>query len=317
MNQAPIIVRRKGRKKREQSHGAWKVAFADLMVVLMSFFLILWVLQIIDTEDREKLINFFKDGNVEMVSHGHGLGNSIDPILLPNVATTRVERELEYVTEESSLIQGEFNTQAELELLATRIKRELLEIDPDHSVGVEVTPQGIKLTIADSQEGSMFTRGGAIITPYYEDLLVNLAPLIKSIENSMVITGHTDAVKFVGRRDSNWTLSSERANVARNTLVAGGLEQSHVFQVSGMADTALLNKADPSSSINRRVELFILTRSAKEMMETVYKPSDRDYDDNLYLNDYLRQHEIADDRAKANQIRDSFDVSLENNHKTL
>lgn len=308
MSDTVIIVRKKRRKKKEAPHGAWKVAFADLMVCMMSFFLVLWVLQVINSEDKEKLINFFKDGNVTMPSHGHGLGNSINPIQLPQVATSRIDKRLDYVMEESSLIEGEFNSDIELEYLAKKLRESLKLLDEYNSVLVEVTPQGIKLTIADSDKGNMFSRGGAQITPYYEDLLFNLAPLLKTIKNSLIITGHTDSVKFVGRTDTNWSLSSKRANVVRNTLVESGLNPAHIFQVTGMADTALLNEADPESSINRRVELFILTRAAKEMLSSVYK-SDKNLTDE-YQQDYSAKHEFAAEKAKENQLIGSFKASV-------
>lgn len=313
---APIIIKRHKRKKNSRAHGgAWKVAFADLMVCMMTFFLVLWVLQVINSEDREKLINYFQEGNMDMASHGYGLGNSVNPIHLPQVATTRVEQRLKYVDPESSLIQGEYNTQVELKLLAKKIEDALVNIDIDNSADVEVTPQGLKLIISDVNEKSMFVRGGAKITPYYEDLLVNLAPIIKSIKNSLIITGHTDSVKFANGRSTNWILSSSRANVARNTIVASGFPAANVFQVSGMAETAPLNAEQPEASENRRVEFFILTRSAKAMMETVYKshdnPNEKHNAEKDYIGDYLDKHTVATEKAKSNKLKDSFDTVVE------
>lgn len=312
----PVIIKRNKRNKVHRVHGgAWKVAFADLMVCMMTFFLVLWVLQVVNSEDREKLINYFQEGNVDMASQGYGLGNSVNPIHLPQVATTRVDKRLEYVDPESSLIEGEYNTQLELEALAAKIKQALVDIDVDNSVNVEVTPQGLKLIISDLSEKSMFVRGGAKITPYYEDLLVNLAPIIKSIKNSLVITGHTDSVKFHSGYSTNWILSSNRANVARNTLVESGFPTGNVFQVSGMAETAPLNVKQPESSENRRVELFILTRSAKTMMETVYKShgnlDEKHNAEQDYIEDYLDKHSLATEKAKSNQFKNSFDAVVE------
>ncbi|RCS70763.1 OmpA family protein [Vibrio casei] len=303
-----IIVKKVKRKnKGNKKGGAWEVAMADLMISMMCFFLVMWILQVINTEDKEKFINFMKDGNLELVEHGNGLGNSISPIHLPQVATSRSEDYKEFVMEDSSVIEGEFNTQQELTALANFIDSQLDNLDPNDSISLEVTPQGLKLVISDSNKGSMFDRGGSRITPYYQDLLIHLAPLIYSIKNSMVITGHTDSVKFVGRKQSNWDLSSQRANVARDTLVESGFPTSHIFQVTGMADTAPLNPDDTRSSVNRRVELFILTRSAKEIMSTIYKNNRLDQRGD-YVKNFNESKKKAANEAENNQWQSSFEA---------
>lgn len=312
MQNEPTIVIRKIKRKNKggKKGGAWEVAMADLMISMMCFFLVMWILQVINTEDKEKFINFMKNGTLELVEHGNGLGNSISPIQLPQVATSRNPDLKQFVIEDSSLIDGEFNTQQELTMLANFIDSKLDDIDPNNSVNLEVTPQGLKLVISDSSKGSMFYRGGSSITPYYQDLLMNLAPLIHSIKNSMIITGHTDSVKFIGRKQSNWDLSSQRANIARDTLVQSGVPASHIFQVSGMADTAPLNPEDTRSSVNRRVELFILTRSAKEIMSTIYKNGDMKEggEAHQYVADYKRSKAKAVIEADNNKWQSSFDA---------
>lgn len=312
MQNEPTIVIRKIKRKNKggKKGGAWEVAMADLMISMMCFFLVMWILQVINTEDKEKFINFMKNGTLDLVEHSNGLGNSISPIQLPQVSTSRDPDLKQFVIQDSSLIDGEFNTQPELTMLANFIDSKLDNIDPNNSVNLEVTPQGLKLVISDSSKGSMFYRGGSSITPYYQDLLMNLAPLIHSIKNSMILTGHTDSVQFIGRKQSNWDLSSQRANIARDTLVQSGVPASHIFQVSGMADTAPLNPEDTRSSVNRRVELFILTRSAKEIMSTIYKNGDmkKGGEAHQYVADYKKSKSKATIKADNNKWQSSFDA---------
>ncbi len=169
------------------------------------------------------------------------------------------------------MLSGEFNSQQELEVLAERVKQELSGIDALGSVAVVITPQGLKLVIADSEKGPMFYRGGAKVTPFYQDLLLSLARLFSNIENKMIITGHTDASRFKGGRKTNWELSSNRANSARYYLDKGGLQERHIFQVSGMSDTAPIDLDNPKSGINRRIELYILTAETLRQLNEVYK----------------------------------------------
>lgn len=87
----------------------------------------------------------------------------------------------------------------------------------------------------------------------------------------MIITGHTDASRYKGSRMTNWELSSNRANSARYYLDKGGLQERHIFQVTGMSDTAPIDFNNAKSGINRRIELYILTAETLAQLNKVYK----------------------------------------------
>ena len=53
-------------------------------------------------------------------------------------------------------------------------------------------------------------------------------------------------------------LSADRANVVRQILEREGLPASHIFAVSGKADTQPLFPDDPSLSANRRVTITLM-----------------------------------------------------------
>lgn len=126
--------------------------------------------------------------------------------------------------------------------------------------------------LQDDYKQNMFRRGGSTLTPFFEDLLLALAPVFERVENPMIISGHTDSTQYrqTFSSKSNWELSSSRANTARHTLVSGGMPEKRVLQVTGMSDRALLNHSEPSSSENRRIELFILTTPAAEVISTLF-----------------------------------------------
>lgn len=270
MSDKNLIIRpRVNKGKAAVSHGGWKVAMADLMISLMCLFLILWLLAIMDVSDKKVLINYFAEGKLEPQHLGEGLGNSISPIKLEHVATSREETDLHRI-DDDSLIEGEVNSQPRLEALAHQIEQVLQDSDSTGSVTTLVTPQGLKLIVSDSSRGDMFYRGSARMTPYYQDLLLGLAPTFARINNSMVITGHTDSSRFKSPAKTNWELSTERANSARYYLNRGGVGRDKIFQVSGMAESDPISK-DSTSGENRRIEIFLLTRQAQKMLGSIYK----------------------------------------------
>ncbi|MDW1982732.1 OmpA family protein, partial [Vibrio sp. Vb0304] len=176
----------------------------------------------------------------------------------------------------NSLVPGTFDTQEQLAALAKVIEEMTAQINAQGNVNVTVTPQGLRIVLQDDYKQHMFSRGGAELTPFFEDLLLALAPLFERVTNPLIISGHTDAIPFKKRfgRQSNWALSASRADVARKTLVEGGMPDDRVMQVTGMSDRALLNPDEPDSSENRRIELFILTTPAAKVLETLFGNQD-------------------------------------------
>ncbi|MBN3495050.1 flagellar motor protein MotB [Vibrio neptunius] len=265
--------------------GAWKVAFADFMIALMALFLVLWVMQIVDKEERKAIVAHLQSASVFDKSYGNPFdtSQSISPIDLASNSSVTSRHDSNHVVssffqgdgegpETDSLIPGTFDTQERLAALAKVIKEAVRQISAQGNVNVTVTPQGLRIVLQDDYKQHMFGRGGSELTPFFEDLLLALAPVFKRVENPLIISGHTDSTRFKGHaeRGSNWALSASRANVARHTLVAGGMPDDRVLQVTGMSDRALLNGAEPESSENRRIELFILTTPAAKVLETFF-----------------------------------------------
>ncbi|OIN25305.1 flagellar motor protein MotB [Vibrio barjaei] len=284
--QEQVVFKRSGRRHDHEYHGgAWKVALADFMIALMALFLVLWVMQVVDKEERKAIVAHLQMASVFDKSTGSlfDTSQSISPIdLASESSVTSRHDSVHTVTsffqgdrdgpESDSLINGTFDTQERLEALAKVVNEMMRQINADGNVDVTVTPQGLRIVLQDDYKQNMFRRGGSTLTPFFEDLLLALAPVFQRVENPMIISGHTDATQYrkAFSSSSNWELSSSRANSARQTLVAGGMPELRVLQVTGMSDRALLNQQDPKSSENRRIELFILTTPAAEVISTLF-----------------------------------------------
>ena len=281
-----VVFKRSGRRHEHEHHGgAWKVALADFMIALMALFLVLWVMQVVDKEERKAIVAHLNMGSVFDKSTGNlfDTSQSISPIDLASDSSVPSQHDSVHTVtsfyngngngpETDSLIQGTFDTQEQLVLLAQVIENMARQTSAEGNVDIIVTPQGLRIVLQDDYKQSMFLRGGATLTPFFEDLLLALAPIFHQVENPLIISGHTDATlyrKAFGRR-SNWDLSASRANRARQTLVSGGMPEQRVLQVTGMSDRALLNTDEPKSSENRRIELFVLTTPAAHVISTLF-----------------------------------------------
>jgi chemotaxis protein MotB len=274
----PIIIIKKGRHERHEEHSsAWKLAFADLMVSLMCVFLVLWALQIADKNEKEEIIHYFRTGQMSTPQERmFAQKNSV--ISIPIMSSAKDNNTDIHDTVNSALIQGEYNTQEELQLLMERMNETVDDIDAGKNILITVIPDGLRILLTDSEDRKMFERGGAQLTSFYEDILLEFSSVFNTIENGVVITGHTDSAAYNRKQVSNWELSSQRANSARRTMEVGGLKKANITQVVGMANTKPIDKLNKLNSINRRVEVIILTGQAIADMNDIYGDSNGLYD---------------------------------------
>ena len=140
--------------------------------------------------------------------------------------------------------------------------RQLVAADPALAdsagqMAIDVTPEGLRIQIMDSERQPMFDRGAAILNARASALLRKVAPFLATLPEPVSIGGYTDGAPWAPGTATNWTLSSGRANAARDLLVASGLPDGRISDVSGFADRHLLLPADPMASANRRVVLTL------------------------------------------------------------
>ena len=284
--QEHVVFKRAKSKSHDESHGgAWKVAFADFMIALMALFLVLWVMQVVDKEERKAIMANLHSASVFDKNFGNPFDSSqsLSPIDLASDSSVPSQHNSNHTvssffqgngsgTQTDSLILGKFDTQEQLAALAKVVEETTKQINAQGNVDITITPQGLRIVLQDDYLQQMFHRGGAQLTPFFEDLLLALSPVFQKIENPLIISGHTDSTRFkqTFSSKSNWELSVNRANAARKTLVAGGMPEARVLQVTGMSDRALLNHGDPESAENRRIELFVLTTPAAQVIGSLF-----------------------------------------------
>ncbi|WP_077750674.1 flagellar motor protein MotB [Shewanella psychrophila] len=290
----PIIIKRRKRTKSKGSHGgAWKVAFADFTLAMMALFMVLWILQIADQQERTLIVQYlkgdmFSDGSINPFDLSQSpsmidLQGSValQQAIIPATGTG-VERAGQAMhnhipagesnpkagrgPELNSLVPGQFETQSQLEFLAREVNEVITQVNLSANVEIKIVPQGIRILIHDNVHQFMFTRGSSNMTPYFEDLLLALGPLLGKVENKISISGHTDSTPYAGKTFTNWELSSKRALLARRVLEYGGVKRDQVIQVTGMADQVPYINDDPAAAANRRIEMLVLTSAAESQI---------------------------------------------------
>jgi chemotaxis protein MotB len=271
------VIRRQIKKSHAGHHGgAWKVAFADFTLAMMALFMTLWIVNSVSQTDRE---------NIVAALHGHSIfnGNGISPLssLAKKInskpiahpaenKSAAIDNASEEKARETSKKMADMKQKSASELgeLANSINEIALKAHMESNLEMEIVPQGLRILIKDNQNRNMFERGSAKIMPFFRVLLSELTPVFDSLDNKLIITGHTDAMPYKGdaRQYNNWNLSGDRALSARRVMEQAGMPASKVMQVSAMADQMLLDAADPAGASNRRIEIMVLTHSAADTL---------------------------------------------------
>ncbi|MCC3304741.1 flagellar motor protein MotB [Sneathiella sp. HT1-7] len=281
---APIIVKKIKKGGHGAHGGAWKVAYADFVTAMMAFFLLLWLLNVTTTEQKEGLADYFAPTTASLSQSGAGgvmggtsmqtEGAQISNLGVPSAVSSisppdngrkgesedaRKTREMEEAELLEKLRKIE---EASFEQARDQI-RQAINKDPELSglkdnIIIDMTPEGLRIQIVDQFNESMFESGSSNITPRIQSLVGKIAKSIEELPNSLSISGHTDSSSFNGGDYSNWELSSDRANASRRALLDAGLKPDRIEKVAGRADTDPLIADDPSNPGNRRISIILL-----------------------------------------------------------
>lgn len=252
---------RRSRASVEEGSHAWKVAFADLCLVLMCLFVVMWVLERRVFESQPS-------------SEAPGIST------LASADSTSPPTSLQVQPADANQIEatptGQFESPADMARLASAVQQLSKIAKLSDHVSTSITPDGLRVRLADSDEQGMFERGSATPSPRARALLSRIGGLLAGVDNALMIVGHTDAVRYrTSAADgyTNWHLSSERALAARTALVAGGLPLGRVLMAVGMADHALLLADHPMAAANRRIEFVVLTKARATQLAQMFGAS--------------------------------------------
>ena len=263
-----IIIRRKGGGHAGHHGGAWKIALADFMTTLMALFLVLWVIATAAPEQLRGLADYFSTPLAQAVAGGDRTTSSDSAI--PGGGPDHVYNEGERANVH---VQAQPRPSEQRERLrhlrdnimaAVQANKQLRDVRDQ--LRFEMTPEGLRIQMVDSDRRPMFELGSDKLEPYMRDLLRAMVPFLNELPNQLSIYGYTDDRPYQTGENgySNWELSAGRANASRRELVADGLDSSKLLTVTGVADRIPLPGAKSSDPANRRIELLVLTSNAAQ-----------------------------------------------------
>lgn len=267
MGEQELIIIRKVKKKvycNGHGGGSWKVAYADFVTALMAFFLLLWLVSMVDPVKRAQVSKYFREyslfeeagSSILDYEHAAQIQLATPDILDGHPETGSAESESAADGFQERLID---NLKREIESKLADVKDQVVIQQQDNAVRVEVV---------DRESSAMFPLGSPSLTANGKKVLAVIGHTLQAEGHVIAVEGHTDAREYASQNYSNWELSTARASAARLELEHAGLPSELLVRVAGFASTRPLIIEDPMDPRNRRVSILVFKQTVAKIEST-------------------------------------------------
>lgn len=231
----------------EEGGGApeWMATFADLVTLLMCFFVLLFAMSSTQEESFKELVQSLKSAlGVQSVPEA----GTREGLEMPKIESS-AESKPEGVDEAGGMVQKEVDE------IVSDVKELIMFNKLGGLVNVQESEIGATVTISDVV---LFSAGQADISSAGLEVMKKISAVLSQFPYHTKIAGHTDnAPIHTTRFPSNWELSADRACVVVRFLVQQGLDPKKL-SAEGYAEFRPIasNDTPEGRAKNRRVEII-------------------------------------------------------------
>lgn len=274
---------RRATAEEHSNHEAWAIPYADLLVLLLAFFVVMYSISSVNEGQYRILAE-------TMAAAFRGQPRSIEPIPIGDTPPRILLPELEIppgpglplagpdpnaevlpessqamlnVSEDASdalavvLADRVRDIEAGLQRMAEEVRESLADLIDLEKIRVRESPFWLELEL---ETDILFPSGSATISPAAVPALTSIAEILQPFPNPIRVEGHTDNLPIATAAfPSNWELSAARAaNVVRlfqaNAVMPDRLAAIGMGQYRPIAD----NDTAAGRNLNRRVLIVVL-----------------------------------------------------------
>ena len=241
------MLSRRKRAEDEENLDRWLLTYADLITLLLAFFVVMYSMSRIDNK---------KFGKVS---------DALNTILRGGASVLRYQQEP--IRAGHGLLKL-----GNLRMVQQKIEEKFKQLGKQEVLQSEITERGLVVHILES---ALFDRGSANLKPKAMEVLDLIATQLVGRPNHVRIEGHTDDTPInTAVYPSNWELSSARATAVVRYYTENHAISSGRISALGYGEyrPVAANNSIENRAINRRVDVVILT-----MDLTLTEPSSQLY----------------------------------------
>ena len=252
--------------------GAWKVAYADFVTAMMAFFLLMWLLGATTEKQRKGLADYFTPTLVQTKENSagsNGMFGGDSMMAKENYPTTGGQGSLAITIPRDA--SGTKDQGGKAMKAADRQKFESIKKDLEarmarqkgmaklrKNVRFTETREGLRIDLIDEADFAMFAMGTDRLVPQARALIGEVATVLQTMPNPLIVRGHTDGLPYAsGRTMNNWLLSSTRAESTRKALADSGIGNARFARIEGVADREPFIRNDAYDPRNRRMSIIL------------------------------------------------------------
>lgn len=223
----------------------WLLTYADMITLLLAFFVILYAISATSTHRFKEFASAVKQGFSIFPADYYKTEHSKAPIL-------RNKNPMETLDND----------------LAAALSKEVTT----GNVKVAQGPEGVTISIADS---ALFQSGQADIMPAAREILDRLTTHLASLPTDIVVEGHTDNVSIHSVQfPSNWELSTSRAVNVVKYLVQSGVSPGRLSAAGyGEFRPRVVSRSAGGTPENRRIDIVVKNAAPPPVIQEASKPS--------------------------------------------
>jgi chemotaxis protein MotB len=281
--------------KRHRSLPPWLATFADLMSLLMCFFVLLLSFAEIDAIRFKKMAESMRDAfgvqrevpAIEIVKGVSVIKQEWSPSVKEQAVISELRQETSDVEKEHLDMhdgqgpemhdgQGPDLSEQQVKQAAQELEEQELQdqmaelqasLEQEIEQGTVAVERDLSRIIVRIREKGSFPSGSARLDPQFQEVMDRISGVLVGKPGQILVAGHTDNIPIrTGRFRSNWELSAARAVTVLHALLNNPDIDPDRVLVEGHADTRPLapNDTAENRALNRRVEL-VLVRGSDEV----------------------------------------------------
>lgn len=239
--------------------------FADLMTLLLCFFILLLTMAEIDALKYKMVVRSMENAfgvtspeTVEVLKGTSVIQQRFSSSNQSSSIFARVTQDADNEKDAIALQDAKKYLQLKRQAQYQELKKSLKNPIEKGQLNVEMIDGRVLIRI---NEDASFTSGSAQFQQRFMPVIRQIAAALSHIDGFFVVAGHTDDIPLKSTRyRSNWDLSAARATSVVHALLEQSVLKPSQFRIEGYADTKPLvaNDTPQNRALNRRVEIGII-----------------------------------------------------------